>query len=152
MNYYFWVYFIHKGPQWRYPLSSSMIGGVVASGANTLNSYVSGNHVGPVNGVIARMAGISSNQPTGTGWDIAIGVSSNKYLDLWNYHNLNDSLRLWLNFIQIFFSWFRVAGNTFAYEEDKSAEFRYVLSIIPNDQEKFLMSMHFNSHDSMNLL
>ena len=64
-----------KGPQWSYPLSSSMIGGVVASGANTLNSYVSGNHVGPVNGVIARMSGIGANQPTGTGWDIAIGVS-----------------------------------------------------------------------------
>ena len=50
----------------------------MASGANTLNSYVSGNHVGPVNGVIARMTGISASQPTGTGWDIAIGVS-NKY-------------------------------------------------------------------------
>ena len=82
------MYFIYKGPQWRYPLSSSMIGGVVASGANTLNSYVNGNHVGPVNGVIARMAGISSNQPTGAGWDIAIGVSSNKYLGLLTYHDL----------------------------------------------------------------
>ena len=75
------MYFFYEGPQWRYPLSSSMIGGVVASGANTLSSYVNGNHVGPVNGVIARMSGISSNQPTGTGWDIAIGVSSNNYLD-----------------------------------------------------------------------
>ena len=42
-----------------------------------------------------------------------------------------------------------MAGNTFAYEEDKSAEYRYVLSTIPNDQEKVLMSMHFNSYDSI---
>jgi hypothetical protein len=58
-------------------LSSSVIGGVVASGANTLNYYVGGSHIGPVNGVIAKMTGITTNQPTGTGWDIAIGVKLN---------------------------------------------------------------------------
>ena len=63
------------GPQWSHPLSSSVLGGVVASGANTLNHYVAGNNIGPVNGVIAKMTGITPNQPTGTGWDIAIGVS-----------------------------------------------------------------------------
>ena len=30
--------------------------------------------MGPANGVIAKMTGITPDHPTGTGWDIAIGV------------------------------------------------------------------------------
>ena len=62
------------GPQWSHPLSSSVLGGVVATGANTLSYYAGGTHMGPANGVIAKMTGITPDHPTGTGWDIAIGV------------------------------------------------------------------------------
>ena len=50
------------------------MGGVVASGATTLNYYVGGANAGPVNGVIVRMTGITPSEPTGAGWDLAIGV------------------------------------------------------------------------------
>ena len=62
------------GPQWSHPLSSSVLGGVVATGANTLSYYAGGTQTGPANGVIAKMTGITPDHPTGTGWDIAIGV------------------------------------------------------------------------------
>lgn len=62
------------GPQWSHPLSASVLGGVVATGANTLSYYAGGTHMGPANGVIAKMTGITPDHPTGTGWDLAIGV------------------------------------------------------------------------------
>ena len=62
------------GPPWSHPISSTVLGGVVASGATTLNYYVGGANAGPVNGVIVRMTGITPSEPTGAGWDLAIGV------------------------------------------------------------------------------
>ena len=53
------------------------VGGVVASGATTLANqyYGQGGGGGPFNGVLARLRGVTTNQPTGAGWDIVIGVS-----------------------------------------------------------------------------
>ena len=34
---------------------------------------VSGLNAGPVNGVLARLRGVTSREPTGAGWDIVVG-------------------------------------------------------------------------------
>ncbi len=58
------------------------VGGAAAAAAAVVGSaaaaasiaYTAGSS-GPVNGVLARMCGITPNNPIGTGWEIAIGVS-----------------------------------------------------------------------------
>ena len=51
----------------------SAVGGIVATGATTIANQYYGNG-GPTNGVLARLRGITTTEPTGAGWDIVIGV------------------------------------------------------------------------------